>query len=181
MPHPLLRRFAFIVTLSSVLVGLPAFGMGNGTVHANAASPADCSGSNFLGAWVGVNGATGTSIYQVAFINDGHTTCRLAGFPKILGYRDGREYTLTTGHIRSQVFDISPTVVAPRMSGLMVLTTSALCNSLNSGDRSSIQRVIARSTYGVRVEFPHSSVPVEVHGLNLDVACGLNVTALGWR
>jgi hypothetical protein len=65
---------------------------------------------------------------DLAFINDGHKTCRLAGYPTIQGYRNGREYQLAAGHLKNQPFDFSPTIVAPRMSTEMVLTTSAVCN-----------------------------------------------------
>jgi hypothetical protein len=140
-----------------------------------------CGGQNFLGGWVGQNGATGTLIINLAFINDGHHTCRLAGYPTIQGYRNGHEYHLEAGHLKNQPFDILPTVVSPRMSGEMVLTTSESCNALNSGNRAAINRVIAKNTYSVSVEFPHSSDPIFIDGLSIDVACSLNITGLGWR
>ena len=140
-----------------------------------------CGGSNFLGGWVGQNGAGGTLIIDLAFINNSHETCRLAGYPTIQGYRNGREYHLVAGHINGRLFDIFPTVVAPRMSGEMVLTTSASCNALNSGSRTTINKVMAKNTYTISLEFPQSNVPIFINGLSIDVACGLNVTGLGWR
>lgn len=78
--------------------------------------------------------------------------------------------------------DIYPTVVAPRMSAVMVLTTYDECNALNSGGRSRIQAVIAKDTYHeVSVKFANSNDPIYVFGLTLDVACGVNVTRVGWK
>lgn len=134
-----------------------------------------------MGGWVGQNGATGTSIYNLAFINDTHKTCRLAGYPTIQGYRNGREYHLAVGHLKGQLFDLLPTVVAPRMSGEMDLTTSASCNALNSGNRTAVKNIIAKNTYSVSIEFPHSTYPIFIDGLSIDVACGLNITGVGWR
>jgi Protein of unknown function (DUF4232) len=148
---------------------------------ASAATLPLCRGNNFLGGWVGQNGATGTFIIDLAFINDGHSTCRLAGYPTIQGYRNGREYPLVAGHLKSQLFDILPTVVAPRMSGEMIVTTSASCNALNSGSRAAINTVIAHNTYSISVTFPHSRYPIFIDGLSVDVACGLNITGVGWR
>jgi hypothetical protein len=163
----------------SVAVGAPISGS---FASATSASTVPlCGGTNFLGGWVGQNGAFGTSIYDLAFINDTHKTCRLSGYPTIQGYRNGHEYHLTAGHLRNQIFDLLPTVVAPRMSGEMVLTTSASCNALNSGNRTAINSVIAKNTYAVSIEFPHSPDPIFIDGLSIDVACGLNITGVGWR
>lgn len=163
----------------SLAVGIQISGSLTGV--ASASTIPLCGGTNFLGGWVGQNGATGISIIDLAFINDGHKTCRLAGYPTIQGYRNGREFPLVAGHLKNQLFDILPTIVAPRMSGEMVLTTSASCNGLNSGSRTAIDRVIAENTYSVSIEFPHSNYPIFIDGLSIDVACSLNITGVGWR
>lgn len=160
---------------------VPSLGLAGGAKVAFAATIPRCGGANFVGGWVGKNGATGTSTVELAFVNQGHQTCRLGGFATIQGYRNGREYPLAAGHLKSQVFDISPTIVGPQMSGEMVITTSGLCNALNSGNRSDINRVIAKNTYTVSVKFPHSNTAVDIFGLHIDVACGLNISAVGWR
>jgi hypothetical protein len=33
----------------------------------------------------------------------------------------------------------------------------------------------------VGVKFPHSNDEIYIYGLSVDVACGLNITQLGWR
>ncbi len=182
MRHLLTRAGAIAVATGLCLLsGVPTIGHVGAPGPASASTPATCSGGDFVGGWVGKNGATGTSIFVVAFVNEGRTTCRLAGYPTIQGYRDGRRYPLHAQHITSQPFGLSPTVVGPQMSGELVLTTSGLCNALNSGGRAKINSEIADNTYAVSVEFPHSNDPIYIYGLNLDVACGLDVTGLGWR
>ena len=169
---------AFATSALWFAVGIPSLGLGSGANLASASTIPVCIGSNFMGGWVGKNGATGTSIFDLAFINVGHDTCRLAGYPTIQGYR---EYPLSAGHLKDQPFDISATIVAPRMSGEMVLTTEALCNALNTGNQTAIKKVITNHTYTVSVKFPHSNDPIYIYGLSIDVACGLNITGLGWR
>jgi hypothetical protein len=166
-----------IVSALWLTIGIPSLGLN----PASASTMPRCSGSDFVGGWVGKNGATGTSIFDLAFINEGHGTCRLAGYPTIQGYRNGREYPLAAGHLKSQEFDISPTNVAPRMSAEMVVTTEGLCNALNSGNQTAIKKVIAKNTYTLSIKFPDSNDPIYIYGLSIDVACGLNVTGLGWR
>ena len=178
--RPSLRFSVFIASALWLAAGIPTFG--GSTASVASASPIPlCGGSNFVGGWVGKNGAGGTSIFNLAFINESHATCRLTGYPTIQGYRNSRQYPLVAGHIKGRPFNIAPTIVAPRMSGEMVLTTYALCNALNTGDHATIQKVIAKNTYTVSVKFPHSNVPIYIDGLNIDVACGLDITPLGWR
>jgi len=171
----------FAASALSSSVGIPSLGLGVIANVASASTIPACSGENFAGGWVGQNGATGTSIEDLAFINDGHNTCRLAGYPTIQGYRNGREYPLAAGHLKDQPFDISPTIAGPRMSAEMVLTTSDSCNAMNTGNQTAIKKVIAENTYTVSVKFPHSNDPIYIYGLSINVACGLNITGLGWR
>ena len=182
MRRPLMRLSAVLAASALCFAfGIPSLGLGSTANVSSGATIPVCGGGNFVGGWVGRNGATGTSIMDLAFINDGHNTCRLTGYPTIQGYRNGREYTLAAGHLKDQPFDISPTIVAPRMSAEMVLTSSASCNALNTGNQTAIKKVIAKNTYTVSVKFPHSNDAIYIYGLSIDVACGLNITELGWR
>jgi hypothetical protein len=181
MRRPMIKMSAvFAAAALWLVVGVPSLGSGSSALASGSTTPL-CSGNNFVGGWVGVNGAGGTSIFDLAFINEGHAACRLTGYPTIQGYRNSREYPLVAGHVKDSPFDISPTIVAPRMSGEMVLTTSALCDALNSGNRTAIKEVIAKDTYTVSVKFPHSNDPIYIYGLSVDVACGLDITQVGWR
>jgi len=171
----------FVVSAISMMLGTPSINQGGGANKASASTIRLCNGSNFVGGWVGAEGAGGLSIFDIGFINEGHETCRLAGYPTIQGYKNGREYLLMTKHVTNHTFAISSTIVAPRMSGEMVITTSALCDALNTGSRTTIKKVIAKDTYTVGVKFPHSNDEIYIYGLSVDVACGLNITQLGWR
>ncbi len=163
-----------------IVIAVPSFTIAGLSNAAFASNVPRCGGVNFVGGWVGKNGATGTSIFELAFVNDGHLTCRLAGYPTIQGYRNGHQYPLKTGHLKGAIFLVHPTVVRPQMSAEMVVTTSGLCPALNSGNRANINKVIADNTYTLSVKFPESNTAIPIYGLDVDVACGLNVTALGW-
>jgi len=163
-----------------IVIAVPSFTIAGPSNAAFASNVPRCGGENFVGGWVGKNGATGTSIFELAFVNEGHLTCRLAGYPTIQGYRNGHQYPLKTGHLKGAIFVVYPTVVRPQMSAEMVVTTSGLCSALNSGNRANINKVIADNTYSLSVKFPESNTAIPIYGLDVDVACGLNVTALGW-
>jgi hypothetical protein len=182
MRRPYLKLSAVIAASGlSLVFGFPPLGSESHTLAASGVTVPFCSGSNFVGGWVSTNGAGGMSFFEVAFINEGNTTCRLTGYPTIQGYRNNREYPLTVGHMGDSLFDIVPTVVAPRMSGEMVLATSAFCDALNTGSHAAIQKTIVKNTYTVSVKFPHFNDPISIDGLRVDVACGLDITQVGWR
>lgn len=102
MSHGSIRIFVVTMLLSlSYALGVPTVIAGSGA-SASASSVAACSGNDFWGGWVGQNGAAGTIIYNIAFINDGRTSCRLAGIPTVQGYKNGREYPLNAGHVKGQ-------------------------------------------------------------------------------
>lgn len=176
-----LRLSIFVAVSAMSIVGSSSLGLKSSANLAFASTSRPCNGNYFVGAWTGVNGAEGTSIFDLAFINEGGVSCRLSGYPTIQGYRSNREYRLSAEHVRDNTFDISPTIVAPRMSGEMVITTSALCDALNTGSRAELQQVVAKNTYTISVKFPHSYHTIYIYGLRIDVACGLEVTQLGWR
>lgn len=68
------------------------------------------------------------------------------------------------------------------MSGLLLRSTSDGCNALNVGGRPRIRKVIAKDTYtNVSIELPNSSDEIAINGLSVDIACGLEVSQLGWR
>lgn len=180
------RKFVLIrfsatisVVLMSFCAGVSNSGLWSGSASASTFST--CAGNNFWGGWVGKNGAGGTSIFQVAFVNHGKNTCELSGYPKVQGYRNGHEFELAPSRLKSKLFNLAPTIVASRMSGEMYFTTSSSCNALNSGGRTAIEKAIADNTYSISVTFPLSNQKVYIYGLKLDLACGFSVTNLGWK
>ena len=168
-----------LVTIG-LAVGLSVIGVASSVSSASNALPAPCSGVNLWAGLVGRNGAGGTSFYNVAFINVGHTSCRLSGYPKIEGTRGNETHELPAVHENVADLHLAPTVLAPRMAGELMLATGSLCNALNTGGRVKIQKVIAANTF-LTFDLPDSAGSVIVQGLSLDIACGLGVSQLGWK
>lgn len=175
------------VTLRSVLavsilaVGVP---MIEGSVAASASTShvAPCKGSNLWGAYVGYGAATGHFIYTIALVNVGHTTCKLSGYPTMQGRRGTRNFPLSISKHGTFAGDLPSTVLRPRMSGELLLSTADDCNALNTGGTSKIKQVMAAKTYtNVTIELPNSRGNVYVTGITIDIACGLGVSQLGWR
>jgi hypothetical protein len=149
---------------------------------ASATSVSGCNSANFWGAYVYSSGEAGTLISTVALINVGHTACRLSGYPALVGYKDGKKYLLGPEHFRYAPFNISPTILTPRMSGVLLLSTSDSCAILNSGGQTRIRQEMSTHTYqNISIAFPDSTGPVYVNGIAIDVACGLGTTELGWQ
>jgi Protein of unknown function (DUF4232) len=162
--------------------GVPISGYFANATLASAASIPACSGANFWGGYVGSNGEAGSVTYTVALINDGHTTCRLSGYPTVDGYKNGHEYSLSNGHLKDAPYHITATNLAPRMSGVLVLMTAVDCNALNTGGQTSIQKETIAHTYeNISIEFPNSTDRVYINGIDIDEACGLTSTQLGWQ
>jgi hypothetical protein len=167
---------------AGLAVGLPMIGVGASASYASHAQPAPCSGTNLWAGLVGSNGAGGTSFYNIAFINVGHTSCRLFGYPKIEGTRGNVTHELPAVHENVADVNLAPTVLAPRMAGELMLATGSECNALNTGGRIKINKVITANTYTFfTFDLPNSAGSVIVQGLSLDTACGLDISQLGWR
>jgi hypothetical protein len=176
-------RLLVATAISTLLLVPGTFALvpGEMAVAANAPKVAACNGNNFWAGLIGSSGASGNTFYTVALINEGHTTCRLAGYPTFHGMKDNRVFSIPAQHLNSQPFGISPTILAPRTSGELILTTGDVCDALITGGQMKIKKVMSENTYtNFSVTFPKSGVRVYVPGIDLDVACGLNTTELGW-
>lgn len=177
-----LSRLCIAALTTLCLTGIPVSSCFTTATSASAVSVPACSGANFWGGYVGSNGEAGSLVYTVAFINAGHTTCRLSGYPTVRGYKNGHEYSLKAGHLNDGPFDIMPTILAPQMSGALVLMTATDCNALNAGGQRSIQKDTVSHTYrDISIEFPKSTDQIYINGIDIDVACGLSSTQLGWQ
>ena len=140
-----------------------------------------CRGNNLWGAYVATGAATGNFIYTIALINVGHTTCRLAGYPKIQGVKDDRTYDLPIRKHGTFAGNLVSSVLSPRMSGELLLSVADNCNALNTGSTSAINKVAATNTYtDLTIKLPGATGDVYVSGFKVDVACGLEVSRLGW-
>ena len=165
----------------SVAIAAPMIGNGNYVASASTTNVPLCEGSKLWGAYVGTGAATGNFVYTLALINVGHTTCRLEGYPRILGQRDNRTHTLPISKHGTWAGNLRPTVLSPRMSGQLLLSTADNCNALNTGTTKSINRVMAANTYSnLTIQLPDSKGDVYVYGFKVDIACGLEISQLGW-
>ena len=140
-----------------------------------------CTGSNLLGAYAGYGAATGNFIYDVLLINVGHHSCRLKGYPTVQGKKDNRTFTLPISKHGTFAGNLLPTELSPRMSGRLLISTADNCNALNVGTTATINRVAAAHTYSdVSIKLTGSALEVDIPGLIFDIACGLEVSQMGW-
>ena len=100
----------------------PAFGSTKSSVQA-------CTGANVIGAFAYSNLYAGGALITIAVVNVGTFTCRLGGYPKLLGIRDGHEYALAKVSHGTQDVSLEPAILTPRMSGALILDTSLGCNA----------------------------------------------------
>jgi hypothetical protein len=149
-----------------------------GPDHHAGASPiavtASCRGENLAGAFVTANVGAGNTLITIAVTNVGTSSCRLGGYPTLLGIRGGHEYHVTITAHGTQDVNLHPTVLAPRMSGALILNTSIGC--VPGGDPNA-----ASHTYsGIVILLPHHLGIVKVPGVPLYMPCDLAVSQLGW-
>jgi hypothetical protein len=181
MMHLVARKFSSLsVTVFCLVAGATITSIGTAASATNSQVPL-CTGSDLLGAYAGYGAATGNFIYDVVLINVGHTSCRLNGYPTIQGINGGRTFNLHISKHGTFAGNLLPTELSPRMSGRLLLSTADNCNALNLGGTSEIERVAAAHTYShVSIRLLGSALEVDVPGLTIDVACGLEVSRMGW-
>jgi hypothetical protein len=91
-------------------------------------------------------------------------------------------YNLPIAEHGTYVGNLSPSVLAPRMSGPLLLSTSDDCNAMNVVGQPRIGKIIVKNTYtNVSNELPNSSDEIAINGFSVDIACGLEFSQLGWR
>jgi hypothetical protein len=131
---------------------------------------------------VATGAGTGNFVYTIALINVSHTTCALSGYPKIQGMKGNRTYTLHISKHGTFAGNLPSTVLSPRMSGELLLSTADNCNALNTGGIAKIDKAAAINTYmSLTIELPNSDGDVHLSGFKVDIACGLEVSQLGWN
>jgi hypothetical protein len=107
-------------------------------------------------------------------VNIGTSTCRLGGYPNLLGIRDGHEYAFEEVSQGTQNTNLKFTKVAPRMSGALILDTSRGCNA-------NVYPYSVSDQYTeVVVLLPHATGHVKVVGVPLYVPCGFGESQLVW-
>ena len=133
-----------------------------------------CPGRDLVGTITGAESGAGNGIWTIVVTNVGASSCRLGGYPRLLGIRGGHEYKLRiTGH-GTQDGNLSPAVLPSRMSGALILNTNDGC--IPGGDPDA-----ASHTYsGIVVLLPGSQGLFKILGRTFYTPCDLFESQLGW-
>lgn len=160
--------FLFAALIVAPLVpAQPALGSAKSSVQ-------NCNDTNLKGALAYSNVYAGGALITIAVVNVGVSACRLSGYPRLLGIRDGREYPLANVRHGTQDVNLRPAILAARMSGAFIIDTPLGCNA-------SVGPAVASDQYsGVIIILPPSNGHVRVDGVPLYVPCGLGESSLGW-
>jgi hypothetical protein len=133
-----------------------------------------CSGRNLVGAYAYSEGYAGGGLITFAVVNVGPSACRLGGYPKLLGIRNGHEYAFADVGHGTQDVGLRPAILAPRMSGALILDTPLGCNA-NVTQASAIYKYS-----GLVIDLPLGNGHIVIDGVHLYVPCGLGESQLGW-
>jgi len=146
---------------------------------ASARSVPSCHGSQLVGEVVRTGVWTGNLDTLVFVTNASNSTCRLEGYPLLIGLRGNHRYALRVTSHDVVANGLAPVTLAPRMSGAIIFGTGDACPLLNQIDNGA---VAAAHTYpDVVMTLPNGGGTITVLGVNLDTACYLSETQLGWR
>jgi len=148
-------------------VAQPSFG-------ATARSVQECEGSDLAGAFAYANTYAGGALITLAITNVGTYSCRLGGYPTLLGIRGGHEYALDHLEHGTQDRNLQPTTLSPRESGALILDTSLGCNA------NVYPLPVADRYTGVVVVLPRHHGHVRILGVPLSTPCGVSESQVGW-
>jgi len=148
-------------------VAQPSLGLTTSLVQA-------CNGTNLVGSFAYSEGYAGGGLITFAVVNVGPTACRLGGYPKLLGIRDGHEFAFTNVRHSTQDVNLRPAILSPRMSGAFILDTPLGCNA------NVYPTPVADQYTGVVIVLPGGKGHVRIDGMTLSAPCGLGESELGW-
>jgi Protein of unknown function (DUF4232) len=144
-------------------------------------TPPVCHGAELAGTYVTSGAGLGNTSTVIAVTDVGTTACRLVGYPTLRGLHDGTWHHLAVHH-GTYFGNLAPTTLQPRESGAFVLGTNAACAAINGPNQKRDDQVAAANTYvEVVATMPSRAATFRVAGIRIDVACGLDETAVGWR
>jgi hypothetical protein len=177
-----MRRIAVALGLAITvaMMTIPAALAAQPSAHA-AASISTCGSRELVGFYAGGGAAAGNDASNIGIVNVGTSTCRLAGYPGIIGIRDGHEFRLR-GVAHGTFFgNLEPTVLAPRMTGALVLGTETACVAVNRPGPGPTAYLAAHSYVGLVIVLPDHTGYVRVPSVQFENGCTLYETRLGWR
>lgn len=168
-------KFLTIIAIVGVVASLNLLPLGHAqrAVASSKGSVSACRGHDLVGTATGGQSGAGNELSTIAIANVGTASCRLGGYPQLLGIRGGHEYRL---RVTSRFTDphLIPTILAPRESGAFVLNTTTGC--IPGGDHHRASHLYS----GVVLLLPDGQGPVRVRDVNLYTPCQLSESPLGW-
>jgi hypothetical protein len=117
----------------------------------------------------------GHVVTTIAISNFGTTTCTLGGYPELVGLRGNEKIKLHVTAHGTYGGNLRPTILAPRMSGALIIGTGDLCAPYYGVPPA------GHSYSGLIVVLPKNKGDVPVLGVALDTTCYLVESQLGWR
>jgi hypothetical protein len=163
-----------VVVLSFAVLFLAIVAPAKASFGASRDPTVTCKGTNLVGAFAHSNSYAGGGIITIAITNIGTSACQLGGYPTLLGVRGGREYKLTILGHGTQDSDLTPTSLAPRESGALILDNPLGCNA------NVYPLPVADQFSGLVIVLPKQQGRVRVFGVPLSDPCGLSESQLGW-
>ena len=163
-----------VLTLAVVVSAWLVVSARESAAYAAGVAP-NCAGSNLVGAFVSNQVGTGHEVTTVAITNVGATTCALGGYPGLVGLRERKNIKLRVTAHGTYGGNLRPEILAPRMSGALIIGTGDLCAPYYGVPPA------GHSYSGLIVVLPKNEGSVTVLGVTLDTTCNMAESQLGWR
>ncbi|MGA9077787.1 MAG: hypothetical protein WB383_05600 [Acidimicrobiales bacterium] len=108
-------------------------------------------------------------------------TCRLGGYPKLIGISPtGGEVRLIARQYRTYFGNLIPADLRKGQSGELLLGTSNGCNAFNQPSQAAVERIVKAHTYDeVVIILPTGEGSVTASTYPFDTACGFDESELG--
>jgi hypothetical protein len=173
-----LGLLAVIGTCVTSSVALTASKLDIAASASAATSVKSCHGSQLVGAFVRTGIWGGNLDSLILFTNISNSVCRIWGYPRLVGLRDGQQYRLHVTSHEVLASGLAPAVLKPRMSGALIIGTGDTCPVLNQTNGAAAR---AHRYDGLDVVLPKDGGTITVFGVTLDTTCYLSETQLGWQ
>ncbi len=162
---------------SPIAAGAPTTTMVPTTTTLAPAPP--CTASD-LRAKSGEGGAAaGNLANPIVLSNVSRSTCRLAGYPDLVGIRkSGALHALAATHL-SMFGPLDPANLSPGQSGRLVIGTEDGCQALNAPAAVAAANSVGHRFDGVEVVLPDRRGILRVDHVVFNTACGVSETGLG--
>ncbi len=117
----------------------------------------------------------------VLLITNVASTCRLSGYPDLIGRTVTRPLgSLVVGKTGTYFGNLIPANLATGQRGELLLGTGSACNALNEPSRTQdLAHARANTYHGVTIVLPNGAGTLTEPHITFDVACGLEESQLG--